>query len=116
MNSAKLLSLALAVLSIPWSAGLVLAQGTRARSGHCRRQIGVRMTDTDRQGIEQRAACSTAGAGFMLGFRGDFTPAEHYTGLYNLFILLYAQYASTARALPQIRGPTHTAPNHSRDR
>jgi 4-phytase/acid phosphatase len=32
MNSAKFLSLALAVLSIPWSAGLVLAQGTRARS------------------------------------------------------------------------------------
>jgi 4-phytase/acid phosphatase len=32
MNSAKFLSLTLAVLSIPWSAGLVLAQGTRARS------------------------------------------------------------------------------------
>ena len=32
MNSAKFLSLAVAVLSIPWSAGLVLAQGTRARS------------------------------------------------------------------------------------
>ena len=32
MNSAKFLSLTLAVVSIPWSAGLVLAQGTRARS------------------------------------------------------------------------------------